>query len=88
MENIARGFGRLWAAVLLTAAALLVLSGCGLRSPEELYALPRLSAEYESLQSALEGLQAQGYEYAAPTAGSNTQSVQLLDLDSDGVDEA
>ena len=88
MENIARGFGRLWAAVLLTAAALLVLSGCGLRSPEELYALPRLSAEYESLQSALEGLQAQGYEYAAPTAGSNTQSVQLLDLDGDGVDEA
>ena len=29
-----------------------------------------------------------GYEYAAPISGSHTQSVQLEDLDGDGVDEA
>ena len=67
---------------------LLVLPGCGLKSPEELYTLPKPTSEYESLQTCLDELQTQGYEFAAPLAGSNTQSVQMEDLDGDGEDEA
>ena len=73
---------------LLTAALAVALTGCGLRAPEELYALPDPSPEYKSLQSSLESLLNMGYEYAAPISGSHTQSVQLEDLDGDGVDEA
>lgn len=75
-------------ALLLSLGVALSLSGCGLRGPSELYALPRVSAEYESLQDCLEELIAGGYEYAAPLAGENTQSVQMQDLDGDGRDEA
>lgn len=74
--------------VILSLGLMLSLTGCGLRGPSELYALPRVSAEYESLQNCLEELVDQGYEYAAPTSGENTQSVQMQDLDGDGEDEA
>lgn len=69
-------------------ALTLMLAGCGLRSPEELYTPPKPTAEYESLQASLEKIQSEGYEYTAPVSGSNTQSVQLEDLDGDGEDEA
>lgn len=73
---------------LLAALLALVLTGCGLTSPEALYTLPKPSTEYESLQESLELLLDNGYEYSPPIAGSNTQSVQLRDLNGDGVDEA
>ena len=57
---------------LLTAALTVALTGCGLRAPEELYALPDPSPEYKSLQSSLESLLNMGYEYAAPISGSFT----------------
>lgn len=72
----------------ITIGLIGTLTGCGLQSPEELYALPKPTAEYQSLQTCLEALLAQGYEYSAPISGSNTQSVQMQDLDGDGVDEA
>lgn len=72
----------------LLLALALVLTSCGLGSPEDLYALPKTTPEYESLQTQLDALLAQGYEYAAPISGDNTQSVQLIDLDGDGSDEA
>lgn len=74
--------------LVLAATMLLVLTGCGLKSPDELYQLPRPTPQYESLQGSLDALLKSGYEYAAPLSGSNTQSVQLQDLDGDGVDEA
>lgn len=74
--------------LVLAAAMLLVLTGCGLKSPDELYQLPRSTPQYESLQASLDSLLKSGYEYSAPLSGSNTQSVQLHDLDGDGVDEA
>ena len=70
---------------LLLAAC---LTCCGFKSGEELYALPQASAEYDSLQSCLQTILKEGLEYAAPLTGSNTQPVQLADLDSDGRDEA
>lgn len=74
--------------LLLALLTALSLSGCGLRSGEELYQLPKASEEYESLQTCLEAVLDQGLEYTAPLTGSNLQSVQLMDLDNDGNDEA
>ena len=74
--------------VLLCAALCALLSGCGSISTENLYALPRLPAEYESLEEEINALLADGAEHAAPTSGSNLQSVQMVDLDGDGVEEA
>lgn len=66
---------------LLLAAC---VTGCSFKSGEELYALPQASAEYDSLQTCLQSILKEGLEYSAPLTGSNTQSVQLADLDNDG----
>lgn len=72
---------------LLCAA--LLLSGC-VPGPSDatLYRLPKLPAEYESLETLIDAIVAGGAEYAAPTSGSNLQSVQMVDLDGDGEEEA
>lgn len=69
-------------------AAMLTLSGCSLMETEDLYSLPQPSKEYLQLQKLIDAEIASGCEYAAPTAGSQRQSVQLTDLDGDGVNEA
>ena len=76
-------------ALLVFAAALMILplSGC-LQSAEELYALPRQSDEYYTLQNQIESVLDAGAEYSAPVAGDRRQAVQLADLDSDGQKEA
>lgn len=76
--------------ILAIAAALCaLLTGCAMNiSADELYALPRLPAEYESLESQINALLEAGAEHAAPSSGSNLQSVQMVDLDGDGVEEA
>ena len=76
-------------AALVLSALVLVLSGCVFTKPEaSLYRLPKLSGEYESLESQIDALLSSGAEYAAPTSGSNLQSVQMIDLDGDGDEEA
>lgn len=68
---------------------LLSVSGCGFTfSPEELYSLPQLPAEYTELNNCLNQVLESGAEYAAPVSGSNIQPVQLEDLDGDGAQEA
>ena len=74
--------------VFLAAAVAALLSGCFFKSVDELYALPQQSEEYYELQSEIDRLLDNGAAYAAPTSGSNQQSVQLADLDGDGEDEA
>ena len=70
-------------------AAALLLSACAFHeSNDTLYRLPKLPAEYESLETQIDALLASGAEYAAPTSGSNLQSVQMVDLDGDGEEEA
>lgn len=66
--------------------AALLLSGCGVRTINELYALPKRSAEYDELQSAIDIAMA-GLEYSAPLIGDNQQAVQLADLTGDGMEE-
>ena len=81
---------RRWKKLLLAvlAAVPLLLSGCMLSaSAEDLYALPQLPREYESLSAQLSEVLSAGAEYAAPQAGGNLPPVQMKDLDGDGVDE-
>ncbi|MBQ9492645.1 MAG: VCBS repeat-containing protein [Oscillibacter sp.] len=57
-------------------------------NPQELYALPKLPVKYTELNALLTEILNGGAEYAAPTSGSNIQSVQLIDLNGDGREEA
>lgn len=69
-------------------ALLLLLSGCLLRSPERLYALPRQSESYNNLQSAIEEIVTDDIVYCSPTSGENQQPLQIRDLNGDGKNEA
>lgn len=73
---------------LFACAMALLLSGCLFQGTEELYALPKQSEEYYELQTEIELLLTDQTAYAAPTSGTNQQSVQLADLDGDLEDEA
>lgn len=70
-------------ACLLLAA---VLSGCGGRNMEEMYALPKRSREYGQVETVISTAM-EGLDYSAPRSGQNQQTVQLADLDGDGQDE-
>lgn len=72
-------------AVLLMLSVLL-LGGCGLRTVKEMYALPKRSQEYSQLQAAVDNAMV-GLTYCAPVSGDNQQTVQIADLDGDGVQE-
>ena len=75
--------------ILLLAALPLLLSGCMLSaSVEDLYTLPQLPGEYRDLSQQIDEILASGAEYTSPSAGTNLQSVQLVDLDGDGNEEA
>ena len=77
--------------LLLAALALAaVLSGCTVfdSSVEQLFTLPRMAPEYTGLSQQLDSLISQGYEYASPSGGRNIQSVQMVDLEDDGRQEA
>lgn len=78
---------KILAAAVLTLA-LTLLSGCFVKTVDEMYALPQHSDEYYDLQKAIDGVMTAGASYCAPVAGVNQQSVQLADLDGDGEDEA
>lgn len=77
-------------ALLCTALGLVcLLSGCTFSSSaEELFTLPKFPVEYTGLSEQLNELLARGYEYASPSGGRNIQSVQMVDLDGDGCEEA
>ena len=77
--------------LLLAGLALAaVLSGCTVfdSSVEQLFTLPRMAPEYTGLSQQLDSLISQGYEYASPSGGRNIQSVQMMDLEDDGRQEA
>ena len=70
----------------LLILASLLLTGCALQTVDEMYALPKRSKEYDSLQSAIDSAM-YGLSYSAPVSGENQQTVQMADLDGDGVEE-
>lgn len=78
-------------AVSLTFGVLLalMLSGCMFNaSPEDMYELPQFPDEYAALRDVINTILEDGAEYASPLSGTNVQSVQMVDLDGDGVEEA
>ncbi len=70
-------------AVTLTA---LLLSGCTMKTVEQMYALPKRSEEYKGLQDAID-MAMYGLTFSSPQSGENQQTVQMADLDGDGIEE-
>lgn len=60
----------------------LLLSGCNMRTIDELYCLPKRSEDYLNLKSVMDSAM-QGLEYYAPVSGDNQQTVQTADLNGD-----
>lgn len=72
--------------LLLIFMAALVLSGCVMRTVDELYCLPKRSQADDDMQSVIDKAMV-GLVYCAPVYGENRQMVQPADLDGDGVNE-
>lgn len=72
--------------LLLILATMLLLSGCVMRTVDELYCLPKRSAADDDMQSVIDQAMV-GMTYCAPVYGENRQMLQVADLDGDGVDE-
>ncbi len=74
--------------ILLLAIAItaMLCTGCAMRTVEEMYALPKRSEEYSHLQTAIDTAM-YGMTYSAPRSGGNQQTVQMADLNGDGMDE-
>lgn len=72
--------------LLLSLLFTLLLTGCAMRTVEEMYALPKRSEEYKELQAAIDTAM-YGMTFSSPQAGENQQTVQMADLNGDGVDE-
>ena len=74
--------------ILLLSLCLLaaLLTGCGYRTVEQMYCIPRRTEEYTLLQKTIEEAMS-GLEFASPTYGDNQQVVQSADLDGDGKQE-
>ena len=72
--------------LLLLLASAMLISGCAMRTVDQMYAPPKRSAEYQDLQKAIDEA-APGVQYSAPLSGENQQTVQMADLDGDGEGE-
>lgn len=71
--------------ILIMLLTVLTLTGC-MRTVNEMYRLPKRPEAYNDLQSSIEGAMS-GLSYCAPLTGENQQTVQMADLDGDGVQE-
>lgn len=71
---------------VLALAASLLLSGCALKTVDELYCLPKRSRTFNDLQAVIDEAMG-GLEYSAPQSGENRLVVQTADLDGDGMEE-
>lgn len=72
--------------IVLCVLAALSLSGCAMRTIDQMYCLPKRSEDYNDLQSVVDEAMV-GLSYCAPLSGENQQTVQMADLDGDGSTE-
>ena len=72
-----------WAVV--SAVLAISLSGC-VMTVDQMYVPPRRSESYRNLQAVMDEFMT-GLEYCAPIAGENQQTVQMADLNGDGLKE-
>lgn len=81
-------FRRILAVCLLLAVGL-SLTGCMGRESGDMFALPEPPEDYRNLNAIISEIRTSiGGESIAPQSGSNTQTVQLQDLDGDGIQES
>lgn len=73
--------------LLIAVLGMMGLSGCVFGSVDEMYALPKSSEAYVNLQARINQEKGNA-EYIAPLGGENRQTIQLVDIDGDGVQEA
>ena len=71
---------------LLILAAACLLSACQVRTVDQMYRVPKRPDSYDDLQSVIESAMG-AMEYSAPKSGENQQTVQMADLDGDGIRE-
>lgn len=76
---------RIFSYIVILVAALL-LTGCSVTTADKMYSLPKRSDDYNNLQSAIDKAMV-GLEYCAPLTGENQQTVQLVDIDGDEIQE-
>ncbi len=74
-----------WKILLMLLCVAAVLTGCGLRTVDQLYCLPQRSDADKDLQSVIDKAM-DGLSYCAPY-GDNRQVTQKVDLDGDGIEE-
>lgn len=72
--------------LLLILTMSMLLSGCVMRTVDELYCLPKRSQADNDMQAVIDQAMV-GMSYCAPLYGENRQMVQAADLDGDGIDE-
>ena len=72
--------------LLLILTVSMMLSGCVMRTVDELYCLPKRSQADNDMQAVIDRAMV-GMSYCAPLYGENRQMVQTADLDGDGIDE-
>lgn len=79
---------RRWSVVILLCVVLVtLLSGCMMKTVDEMYRIPKRSEDSSNLQKAIDKAMV-GLSYCAPIQGENQQTVQMADLNGDGVQEA
>ncbi len=64
-----------------------LLCGCDMFSSSEMFRKPEIPEQYNNLMRAVDRIRDGDFEYAEPVSGLNRQSLQLMDLNGDGVDE-
>lgn len=72
--------------ILLFFLSALALCGCQMRTVDQMYAPPKRSDDYNSLQTVI-NQSMEGLEYSAPISGDNQQIVQMADLNGDEIME-
>ena len=73
------------ACAAVSAALAISMSGC-VMTVDQMYVPPRRSESYRNLQAVMDEFM-KGLEYCAPITGENQQTVQMADLDGDGMKE-
>lgn len=86
LERGVKGMLRYTKMIILLAVTVLALTGCGLRTVDQLYCLPKRSEADHNLQAVIDEAMDE-LSFCAPTYGDNRQTVQAADLDGDEVDE-
>ena len=69
--------------VTVLLVAVLFLTGCTMRTVDQMYCLPIRSEDHKDLREAVD-IAMSGLEYCAPLSGENQQTLQTADLDGDG----